>query len=90
MALMLASQLGMRSLDFTIRRETTGVGSHSLARNERPGPRRQRLRPGRLSASYDDTAKMMWGDVGKLYFMIRPDDLQARRFDQARFMWQCS
>jgi len=38
----------------------------------------------------DDAAKMMWGDIGKLYFMIRPDDLQARRFDQARFTWQCS
>ena len=38
----------------------------------------------------DDAAKMMWGHVGKLYFMIRPDDLQARRFDQARFIWQCS
>jgi Domain of unknown function (DUF1963) len=38
----------------------------------------------------DDAAKMMWGDVGKLYFMIRPDDLQARRFDHARFTWQCS
>jgi uncharacterized protein YwqG len=37
----------------------------------------------------DDEANMMWGDVGKLYFMIRPGDLQSRRFDQARFAWQC-
>jgi uncharacterized protein YwqG len=38
----------------------------------------------------DDNAEMMWGDVGKLYFMIRPDDLKTRRFDQTRFVWQCS
>ena len=38
----------------------------------------------------DDAAKMRWGDLGKLYFMIRPDDLRARRFDQARFAWQCT
>ena len=38
----------------------------------------------------DDPAKMMWGDMGRLYFMIRPGDLKARRFDQARFTWQCS
>jgi uncharacterized protein YwqG len=37
----------------------------------------------------DEGAEMMWGDVGMLYFMIRPDDLQARRFEQARFTWQC-
>jgi uncharacterized protein YwqG len=37
----------------------------------------------------DETAEMMWGDVGILYFMIRPDDLRARRFEQARFTWQC-
>jgi hypothetical protein len=37
----------------------------------------------------DDDADMMWGDVGKLYFMIRPEDLQARRFDQVSFTWQC-
>src|SRR5262249_29738319 len=38
----------------------------------------------------DDAAKMMWGDLGKLYFMIRPGDLQARQFGQARFTLQCS
>jgi len=50
------------------------------------------LRGWRLLAQIDsdDAAKMMWGDVGKLYFMIRPDDLRARRFGQARFAWQCT
>ena len=37
----------------------------------------------------DRTANMMWGDVGRLYWMIRPEDLAARRFDQALFTWQC-
>lgn len=37
----------------------------------------------------DDAAHMMWGDSGMLYWMIRPEDLAARRFDQARFAWQC-
>ena len=30
----------------------------------------------------DDAANMMWGDVGTLYWMIRPEDLAARRFDE--------
>ncbi|MEW2143316.1 YwqG family protein [Micromonospora vinacea] len=37
----------------------------------------------------DDNATMMWGDVGMLYWLIRPDDLAARRFDRAMFTWQC-
>ncbi|SCE90902.1 Uncharacterized protein YwqG [Micromonospora chaiyaphumensis] len=37
----------------------------------------------------DDNANMMWGDVGMLYWLIRPDDLAARRFDRAMFTWQC-
>jgi len=31
---------------------------------------------------------MMWGCVGTLYWMIRPEDLAARRFDMALFTWQ--
>jgi uncharacterized protein YwqG len=38
----------------------------------------------------DDDAKMMWGDVGTLYWMMRPGDLMARSFDAASFTWQCS
>jgi uncharacterized protein YwqG len=37
----------------------------------------------------DDNAKMRWGDLGKLYFMIRPGDVEGRRFGQARLIWQC-
>ncbi|MEU2610473.1 YwqG family protein [Micromonospora sp. NPDC007271] len=37
----------------------------------------------------DDAANMMWGDCGMLYWLIRPEDLAARRFDRATFTWQC-
>ncbi|MFI9308704.1 YwqG family protein [Streptomyces triculaminicus] len=37
----------------------------------------------------DDDAGMMWGDLGSLYWLIRPQDLAERRFDRAMFTWQC-
>lgn len=37
----------------------------------------------------DDDAGMMWGDCGTLYWLIRPEDLAAGRFEEARFTWQC-
>jgi hypothetical protein len=37
----------------------------------------------------DDRANMMWGDTGTLYWLIRPEDLDDRRFDEALFTWQC-
>lgn len=45
-----------------------------------------------LLAQFDseDAADMMWGDAGALYWLIRPEDLAARRFDRAMFTWQCS
>ncbi len=38
----------------------------------------------------DGDADMMWGDCGILYWLIRPEDLAERRFDRARFTFQCS
>jgi uncharacterized protein YwqG len=38
----------------------------------------------------DERATMMWGDVGMLYWMMRPSDLLARSFNAASFTWQCS
>jgi len=38
----------------------------------------------------DDAANMMWGDVGTLYWLMKPAELRAARFDLARFTWQCS
>ncbi|WP_198545915.1 YwqG family protein [Actinacidiphila yeochonensis] len=37
----------------------------------------------------DGDAGMLWGDVGTLYWLIRPEDLAERRFDEAVFTWQC-
>lgn len=38
----------------------------------------------------DPRAEMMWGDCGMLYWLIRPGDLAARRFEEASFTWQCT
>ncbi|MDQ1045061.1 DUF1963 domain-containing protein [Streptomyces sp. V4I2] len=37
----------------------------------------------------DSDAKMEWGDVGTLYWLIRPEDLAAHRFGQVRLTVQC-
>ncbi|MFI0819899.1 YwqG family protein [Streptomyces sp. NPDC021098] len=37
----------------------------------------------------DEDADVMWGDCGALYWLIRPEDLAAGRFEQAVFTWQC-
>ena len=37
----------------------------------------------------DHRAGMMWGDGGTLYWLVRPGDLAARRFEAASFTWQC-
>ena len=38
----------------------------------------------------DSQAQFMWGDCGVLYYLIRPADLAALRFDRTVFTWQCS
>jgi uncharacterized protein YwqG len=37
----------------------------------------------------ENEAQMMWGDVGKLYFWIKEEDLKSRRFDKTWLMLQC-
>lgn len=37
----------------------------------------------------DVRSGMAWGDAGRLYWMIRRDDLAAGRFEKATFTWQC-
>ncbi len=37
----------------------------------------------------DEDTGMMWADAGVLYWLIRPEDLAAGRFDRAVFTWQC-
>jgi uncharacterized protein YwqG len=36
----------------------------------------------------DDDAGMRWGDCGRLYWLIRPEDLAASKFEAALFTWQ--
>lgn len=43
-----------------------------------------------LQIDSDDAAGMMWGDMGRLYFWIRPEDLVACRFDRSRLDYQSS
>lgn len=44
-----------------------------------------------LLAQIDSDARsgMGWGDSGRLYWLIRRDDLAAGRFEKATFTWQC-
>jgi uncharacterized protein YwqG len=42
-----------------------------------------------LQIDSDDSANMMWGDVGTLYFWIRKSDLATRSFDRSWLIFQC-
>jgi hypothetical protein len=42
-----------------------------------------------LQIASDEKAGLMWGDLGCLYFWMRQDDLEARRFDAAWMVLQC-
>lgn len=59
-------------------------------------PRRKELESGKnnwcllLQIDTDEDAKMMWGDVGTLYYWIRNDDLEAKNFDKCWLISQCA
>lgn len=38
----------------------------------------------------DREADMRWGDVGTLYWLIRPEDLATKNFPASLFTWQCT
>jgi hypothetical protein len=42
-----------------------------------------------LQVDSDDDAEMMWGDAGMLYYWIRREDLEQRRFHKAWLVLQC-
>ena len=58
-------------------------------------PRRKALEPGAddwillLQLDSDENAGIMWGDCGMLYYWIRKDDLEQRRFENAWMTLQC-
>lgn len=59
------------------------------------GPRAATLKAGLsewrllLQLDSDDRARMMWGDLGRLYFWMRERDLREHRFDRAWLIQQC-
>jgi uncharacterized protein YwqG len=59
-------------------------------------PRRKELEPDTVNwelllqlDSEEETAKMMWGDVGRVYFWIHKAALAKREFEKAWFQLQC-
>lgn len=42
-----------------------------------------------LQLDSEDDAGMMWGDAGRLYFMIREQDQKSLSFDKAWMDWEC-
>ena len=58
-------------------------------------PRRPELEPGAadwqllLQIDSDPNTGMMWGDVGKLYYLMNSEDLRHRNFDAAWMILQC-
>ncbi len=43
-----------------------------------------------LQMDSDFTTDMMWGDMGRIYFYIKKDDLKNRNFNNVWFFLQCS
>jgi uncharacterized protein YwqG len=43
-----------------------------------------------LQVDSDDDLDMMWGDVGTLYWMARPEDLANNDLANISFTWQCA
>jgi uncharacterized protein YwqG len=37
-----------------------------------------------------DAADMMWGDVGRIYFWLKDEDLRAHRWEETWLVLQCS
>ena len=72
--------------------------SHGLYCGDQTGyndPRVKELEPGAqdwrllLQIDSDDDVQMMWGDLGRLYFWIRTDDLRERKFDAVWMILEC-
>ena len=42
-----------------------------------------------LQIDSDEAVGMMWGDLGRLYYLISAEDLAGRRFDRCHLHYQC-
>jgi uncharacterized protein YwqG len=42
-----------------------------------------------LQVDSEEANGMLWGDVGRLYFLIHRDDLQTQRFEKTWMVWDC-
>jgi uncharacterized protein YwqG len=42
-----------------------------------------------LQLDSEESSDMMWGDDGKLYFMIHKEDLKNKNFDNVKMSLQC-
>ncbi|MCM2413548.1 DUF1963 domain-containing protein [Streptomyces sp. RKAG290] len=76
----------------TDRLEWEGHGPHSFGAHGREPRLAEEVAGWVLLAQFagDAAADMIWGGLGTLYWLIRPQDLRDRRFDRAMFTWQCS
>lgn len=82
--------------DMQLECQLAANGVYCGDRSSHSDPRRPALEPGAtgwrllLQLDSDDSAGMMWGDSGMLYFWIREADRRARGFDAAWMILQCS
>ena len=42
-----------------------------------------------LQIDSDENCEMMWGDVGRIYFWIKTEDLKNRDFEKVWLILQC-
>lgn len=61
--------------------------NNPLAKTLEPNAKNWRLL---LQIDSNDEAGMMWGDLGRLYFWIKIEDLKERRFDRMWMILQCT
>lgn len=61
--------------------------NNPLAKTLAPNAKNWRLL---LQIDSNDEAGMMWGDLGRLYFWIKTEDLIERRFDRMWMILQCT
>ncbi|AFY62731.1 YwqG family protein [Synechococcus sp. PCC 6312] len=73
-----------------------GDSSYSTDSSEEADTKIRNLIPGATNwqllfqLDTDDNTKMMWGDMGRLYFWCQESDIHAQNFDQAWMILQCS